>query len=79
MLFRSYNLGCVAARRGNKDQAIALLSQSVDHGLPPRDDLGMEKDDDLISLQADLRFAALVAHAKHVAEAKRKSAAPSSK
>ena len=70
-----YNLGCFAARRGDQDQAFALFSQSVDHGLPPYLDLGMEKDSDLDSLHGDPRFAALVAHAKQVAEAKQKSAA----
>lgn len=70
-----YNLGCLTARRGDKNQAIALLSQSVDHGLPPRDDLGMDKDTDLSSLHGDPRFAALVAHAKQVAESNQKAAA----
>jgi tetratricopeptide (TPR) repeat protein len=70
-----YNLGCLAARRGNKDQAIALLRQSVDHGLYPSADLGIGKDADLASLQGDPRFAALVVHAKQVAETKRMAAA----
>jgi serine/threonine protein kinase/tetratricopeptide (TPR) repeat protein len=70
-----YDVGCVAARRGDKDRAIALLGQSVDHGLDPRGDLGIEKDTDLTSLHGDPRFAALVAHAKQVAEAKQKAAA----
>jgi len=65
-----YDLGCVAARRGNKDRSITLLSQAVDHGLLPSDDLAMEKDNDLASLHGDPRFVALVAHAKQVAEAK---------
>ena len=70
-----YNLGGVAARRGDKDRAIALLSQSVDHGLPSRVGIDMEKDTDLTSLHGDPRFAALVAHAKQVAEAKQIAAA----
>jgi len=70
-----YNLGCVAARQGDKDRAIAVLSQSVDHGLPPYLDVGMEKDSDLASLHGDPRFAALVVHAKRVAEATQKAAA----
>jgi eukaryotic-like serine/threonine-protein kinase len=69
-----YNLGCVAARRGNKEQAISILSQSVDHGLFPRVELGMENDADLASLHGDPRFAALVAHAKQVAEVKQNPA-----
>jgi tetratricopeptide (TPR) repeat protein len=70
-----YNLGCVAARRGDKDRAITLLRQSVDHGLAPYVDMAMEEDTDLTSLHGDARFAALVIHAKQVAEAKQKSAA----
>ncbi len=73
-----YNLGCLAARRGDKDQALALLSQSVDHGLAPNASLGIEKDTDLTSLHADPRFAALVAHAKHVAQANQTAAATTS-
>jgi tetratricopeptide (TPR) repeat protein len=70
-----YNLGCLTALRGDKDRAIALLSQSVDHGLPPYVDLAMDEDTDLTSLHGDPRFAALVAHAKQVAEAKKKATA----
>jgi eukaryotic-like serine/threonine-protein kinase len=70
-----YNLGCVAARRGEYEEAIALLSRSVDHGLLPRVDLGIEKDTDLSSLRGDPRFAALVTHAKRVADAKQKTVA----
>jgi non-specific serine/threonine protein kinase/serine/threonine-protein kinase len=70
----TYDMGCLAARRGDKDEAIARLSQSVDHGLLAADDLGMGEDTDLNSLHSDLRFEALVAHAKQVAEAKQKIA-----
>jgi hypothetical protein len=70
-----FNLGDLEARRGNRAQAITLLSQSVDHGLPPYADLAIEKVTDLTSLHGDPRFAALVAHAKQVAEAKQKAAA----
>ena len=70
-----YNLGGVAARQGNEDKAIALLSQSVDHGLLPWVDLEIERDTDLSSLHGDPRFAALVVHAKQVAETKRMAAA----
>ena len=70
-----YNLGMLAARRGDKDRAIALLSESVDHGLAPLDDMGIEEDSDLASLHGDPRFAALVAHAKRVAETEQKAAA----
>jgi tetratricopeptide (TPR) repeat protein/tRNA A-37 threonylcarbamoyl transferase component Bud32 len=67
-----YNLACLAAQRGDKDRAMALLSQSVDHGLSARGDFGMEQDTDLASLHDDPRFAVLVAHAKQLAEAKQK-------
>jgi eukaryotic-like serine/threonine-protein kinase len=73
-----YNLGCMAALRGDKDRAILLLGQSVDHGLSPRLDARMEKDEDLSSLHGDPRFAALVSHAKQVAEAKQRAATPAS-
>jgi Tfp pilus assembly protein PilF len=69
-----YNVGSVAARRGDKDRAISRLSESVDHGLPPHDALEMETDTDLTSLHGDPRFAALVVHAKQVAESKQMAA-----
>lgn len=62
-----YYLGCLAARRGDKDKAIALLTQSVNHGLSVRDELEIEKDRHLAALHSDPRFAALVAHAKEEA------------
>jgi hypothetical protein len=62
-----YHLGCLAAHRGDKDKAIALLNQAVDHGLARRDELEIEKDPRLAPLHADPRFAALVAHAKEKA------------
>jgi eukaryotic-like serine/threonine-protein kinase len=68
-----YNLACLAAQRGDKDRAIALLSHSVDHGLTPFGAFGIENDTDLTSLHGDPRFVALVAHAKQVAEAKQKA------
>jgi len=69
-----YNMGCLEAQRGDKDRAITLLRDAVDHGLAPYIDLGMAKDTDLTSLHNDPRFAALVAHAKQ-----RAAAAPNSK
>jgi hypothetical protein len=70
-----YSLGEVAAHRGDKDRALALVSQSVDHGLYTYLDLGIEEDPDLASLHGDPRFTALVAHAKQVAEAQQKATA----
>ena len=65
----TYYLGCIAAHRGRGDEALSLLREAVDHGLPPADDLGIDKDPDLKSLHGDPRFAALVAHAKERAAA----------
>jgi eukaryotic-like serine/threonine-protein kinase len=69
-----YNMGCLAALRGDKDRALALLSQSIDHGLG-EGAVMVETDTDLTALHGDPRFAALVAHAKQVAEAAKKPAA----
>ena len=62
-----YNLGCIMAQRGNKDEALALLRQAIDNGLPPQTDVNMDKDSALAPLAGDARFVALVAHAKAVA------------
>jgi eukaryotic-like serine/threonine-protein kinase len=58
-----YNLACLAALLGRRDEALTLLSQAVDQGLGPDLDLGMAKDTDLKSLHGDPRFDALVRHA----------------
>jgi tetratricopeptide (TPR) repeat protein len=68
----TYNLGAVAAHRGQPDVALALLRQAVDHGFPPDGDLEMDSDPDLKSLHGDPRFDALVAHAKERAAAAQK-------
>jgi len=65
----TYNLGSSAAHLGRRDEALALLREAVDHGLPPISDLGIDKDPHLKSLHGDPRFAALVAHAKERAAA----------
>ncbi len=67
-----YNLGCIAARRGNRTEALSFLRQAIDHGLSPTNDMYMQKDPDLKSLQGDPRFAALVAYAKERAAAAQK-------
>lgn len=64
-----YNLASIALHRGHRDEAFLLLRDSVDHGLPPSLDLGIETDDDLKPLHGDPRFDALVAHAKERAAA----------
>jgi predicted negative regulator of RcsB-dependent stress response len=65
-----YDLATVLVRGGQIDEALSLLQQAVDHGLPPLNALNMEKDPVLDSLHSDPRFAALVAHAKQVAAQK---------
>jgi len=59
-----YNLGVIAAHRGNRTEALSLLRQALDEGLLPSDALGMEKDPDLKPLHGDPQFDALVAYAK---------------
>jgi len=54
----------VEARRGNRDEALRLLREAVDHGLLAVYDLVIEKDTDLKSLHGDPRFDSLVVHAK---------------
>jgi hypothetical protein len=68
----TYNLGCIAAHRDRRDEALSLLREAVDHGLSAPGALGMDKDPDLKSLHGDPRFAALVAHAKERASATQK-------
>jgi hypothetical protein len=73
----NYNMACLKAHLGDKNAAIALLADAVDHGFPPGDDLGIETDSDLASLRGDPRFTALVAHAKQVASSKSAASPPS--
>jgi hypothetical protein len=68
----TYNLACLVAQQGRKDEAFSLLAQAVDNGLPPSVDSGIEKDTDLNSLHGNPRFKQLVAHAKEVAAAAQK-------
>lgn len=59
-----YELACLLAKHGQADKAFSLLNQAIDHGLPPRMALGIEKEIPLTSLHSDPRFSALIAHAK---------------
>jgi eukaryotic-like serine/threonine-protein kinase len=59
-----YDLATILARKGQIEKALSLLSEAVDHGLPPLNALNIEKDASLDSLHGDPQFAALVAHAK---------------
>jgi Flp pilus assembly protein TadD len=57
-----YNLGCSYALLGQEDRALHALGQAVDLGY--RDANWMRKDQDLVSLREDPRFAALIKRAK---------------
>ncbi len=58
-----YNLACVAARQGHRDQAFLWLGEAVE-GMPPRGLAWIEKDSDLDSLHADPRWSAIVQAAR---------------
>ena len=58
---------------GNRPEALLLLRQAIDHGLPPSAAVEMENDPDLKSLHRDPRFIALVAYVKERATAAAKS------
>jgi hypothetical protein len=59
-----YNLACLAALTGRREEALSLLSQAVDHRLGAELDLGLQADTDLNSLHGQPRFEALVEHAR---------------
>jgi predicted negative regulator of RcsB-dependent stress response len=59
-----YNLACVLALDGRRDNALALLRTAVEHGLPVNTALQMKEDSDLKLLFSDPRFDSLVASAK---------------
>lgn len=61
-----YNLGALAGIGGRSDQAIELLYQAIDAGLPPPAAAGMDRDPDLQPLHGNPRFPGLVAHAKEL-------------
>lgn len=67
----TYNLACLAALQGQRDRALGMLTDALEHGLAPHVGLGMENDDDLKSLRDDPRFTALVSRAKKLAAAAR--------
>ena len=68
-----YNLACLKAEQGKKEEAFSYLRQSVEHGLAPRAAMDIADDEDLKSLRGDPRFDAIVAEArKKVAEAQKR-------
>ena len=62
-----YNLACLKALQGKKEEAIAQLRQSLEHGMAPRTMMGIGDDEDLKSLHGDPRFEAVVAEAQRKA------------
>lgn len=64
-----YNLACIAAHRGQRDEALSFLSQAIGHGLSGNASHDMVEESDLKSLKNDPGFQALVAHAKELAAA----------
>lgn len=65
----TYNLGGIAVHRNDRDAALTLLRDAVDHGLAPNIAIHMESDPDLAALHGDPRFTALLVHAKERAAA----------
>ena len=57
-----YNLACAYALAGKKDEALDRLGKAVEAGFGPR--ATIEGDEDLASLRADARFAAVLAKAR---------------
>lgn len=68
----TYNLGCIALHKGKRVEALRLLREAIDHGLPAKLAVEMDKDSDLALLHGDPGFDALVAHAKDRAAAAEK-------
>ena len=59
----TYNLGTIKLKQGKRKEALSLLGHAIDHGLLPREALGIPKDPDWRALHGDPQFDALVAHA----------------
>ena len=59
-----YDLGCIEARLGHREEALSLVRESLDHGLPSWMAKDIATDTDLKSLHGDPQFAALLARAK---------------
>jgi serine/threonine protein kinase/tetratricopeptide (TPR) repeat protein len=57
----TYNLACLAVRMGERERAIDLLREAVDHRLPAAVALGMKNDPDLEPIHEDPRFQAMIA------------------
>ncbi len=59
-----YNLACIAAQRGQVDEAIRQLSAALHQGLKPREMLRAARDSNLKVLGNDPRYASLLAFAR---------------
>jgi tetratricopeptide repeat protein len=68
----TYNLACLAARRGQSDEAFSYLHEAMTHGLSPAQALGIATDPDLKSSHPDPRFETLVTDARQHAAAAQK-------
>jgi non-specific serine/threonine protein kinase/serine/threonine-protein kinase len=55
----AYNLAIVLAGEGKRDEAIGLLADAVQHGLPQQKAAGMKADSDLAPLRSSAAFLAL--------------------
>jgi eukaryotic-like serine/threonine-protein kinase len=62
-----YALASVLLRKGQRDEALSLLNQAIDHGLAPRIAQDLATDPLFVSLHGDSRFDALVTHSKELA------------
>ena len=56
----TYDYAVANAIAGNKDRALSLLRDALEHGLTAGDTLAMTTDPDLESLRGDAQFAALI-------------------
>jgi tetratricopeptide (TPR) repeat protein len=67
-----YDLACLVARqgRGRSGEAIALLQNALDDGVPAKVGLDIDSDSDLKSLHGDARFEAIVVRAREWARLK---------
>ena len=63
-----YNLACLAALQGKREDAFAALRQALDHGYRRADE--MPNDEDLKSLHGDRRFNAILADLKKLTAAR---------
>jgi eukaryotic-like serine/threonine-protein kinase len=66
------SLALLKLREGNRDEALRLLREAVDHGLPGWVIDRMATNPDLKSLQGDPRFTALLAYARNHAATQKK-------